>query len=483
MSNERYIKNYINGTLMPAISGNYLDTINPATGKAYAQFPDSGTEDVEQAITYAEQALVEWQATESERRFRILMRIADIIEQNAIAYARAEAVDTGKPLAMSISQDIPGAQAFFRYYAGILFHFKDRAKQQESNLMHYRIRQAVGLVACILPPHMPLYSLCKKVAPALAMGNCVIVKPAQYTPMTAYLLARDLEHAGLPKGVLNIVQGKDESLIDALVQHPKIQAIAYTGRSLRGKQIIEKAATQHKKLALTMGGNNPNIIFADCNFDQMMIGTLRASFSNNGQLKHHASRILVQRDLYPKLKAELVKRAQFIKIGDPFAAITDLGALLSQDHLEDMEKLLQLAEVEGANLLCGGNRVEKEGELKGGYFFRPTVLENLPNTSYLNQKEIFGPLVTLQIFDTEEEALALANATTYGLSASIWTQDISKANRFAQRLRAKTIWINAWLTDNKDLSTGGIYGSNLASQGGSASLDFFSEAKEICVKY
>jgi len=483
MANERYIKNYINGTLMPAISGNYIDNISPATGKVYSQYPDSNEEDLSQAIKSAETVLPEWRKMETERRFRILTRIADIIEQNTAEYARAESIDTGKPLTMSASQDIPGAQSFFRYYAASLFHTNHTARQREDHLMHYHARQAVGIVACILPWNMPLYTLCQKVAPALAMGNCVIVKPSQYTPMTAYLLARDLENAGLPKGVLNIVQGKDQVLRDAIVNHPKIKAITYDGKAKTGRKIAQQTVLQNKKILLNVGGNNPNIIFDDCNFDQMIVDTLRSSFSNNGQLKHHASRILVQRSLYEKLKEELVKRAQFIKIGDPFATLTDLGAIISERHLKRIEALLTDVELEGGTVLCGGKRVEIEGELEQGYFIRPIVIENIPNHSPLNQEVIFAPVVTIQIFDTEEEAIALANDTQYGLSASVWTQDVSKANRMAENLNAHTIWINSWLTDNQAIQTGGIFCTNFPKEGGQASLNFFSEGKEICLKY
>ncbi|MEL6945982.1 MAG: aldehyde dehydrogenase family protein, partial [Bacteroidota bacterium] len=321
--------------------------------------------------------------------------------------------------------------------AGLLLNSTNATHQQEGNLMHYTIRQPIGIVGCIASCHMPLYGLCKKIAPALAMGNCVIVKVSQFTPLTAYLLAKDLEKTGLPKGVLNIIQGNDHPLVDQIVEHPKIRAIAFTGEPEIGKKIIQDAASKGKKLAINIGGNNPNIIFEDCDFDQMMLGTLRSSFSNNGQRKHHTSRILVQRDLYENFKKELVKRAQFIKIGDPFARLTDLGALLSQKHLENIESAVKLVELEGGKVLCGGERVMMEGELEKGYFMRPTVVEGLDNDSFLNQEEIFGPLVTLQIFDTEEEALKLANATKYGTSAAVWTRDISKANRFTNQLKAK----------------------------------------------
>ncbi len=483
MAIEKYIKNYINGALAPAISGKYLDNINPATGKVYSQFPNSNKDDLTQAITSAEKTFPAWSAMPIERRFRTLMRIADIIEQNLSDYARAESIDTGKPMAMSISQDIPSAQDYFRYYATALLHKPHLARYDEQGSLQFSLRQPIGIVGCIAPWTMPLSILCQKIAPALAAGNCIIAKPSELSPMTAYLLGQACEEAGLPKGVLNIIQGKDEELHKQIVQHPSIKAISFTGDTRSGKEIITAAREHFKKLAVNMGGNNSNIVFEDCDFDEMMLGTLRSSFSNNGHHSHHASRILVERSLYEKLKEELVKRTQFLKIGDPFSSVTDLGAITAEAQVEQLESLLEKVELEGGAVLCGGKRIKQSGDLEKGFFFRPTVLEGLSNDSVINQAPILGPIVSLQAFDTVEDAIVLANKTQYGLSASIWTKDSTKANELANRLKARTIWINDWLTAQLTVPSGGIIHSSFAMEGGQASLDFFTEEKTIVTKY
>ncbi len=482
MAVEKYIKNYINGALVPAISGKYLDNINPATGRVYAQFPDCNKDDIAQSIEFATRAFPEWAAMEAERRCRILLRIADIIEQNLSDYARAESIDTGKPMAMSISKDIPEAQECFRYYATALRHHNTAQTTDELGSFQLFMRQPIGVVACIVSWGLPLLSLCQKIAPALASGNCVIAKPSEHTPMSAYLLAQACEEAGLPKGVFAVIQGKDR-LIDDIIEHPNISAISFTGDAILGKKIIDNPSVYFKKRAVNIGGNNANLIFEDCNFDQMMIGTLRSSFSNNGHLQHHASRILVERKLYEKFKTELVKRTQFLKVGDPFSSITDLGAIISEGQINKLKSWITLAELDGGTVLCGGKTLALTGDLEKGLFFRPAVIEGVNNESKLNQEPIFGPIVSLQVFDTLEEAVALANLTQYGLSASIWTKDLSKASQTARQLKARTIWVNSWLTPHQNLISGGLIYTNFAAEGGTASLDFFTEEKNIVMKY
>ncbi|MEM9992309.1 MAG: aldehyde dehydrogenase family protein, partial [Bacteroidota bacterium] len=309
---EKYIKNYINGALVPALSGKYLDNINPSTAKVYSYFPDSGEADLEQAVEIAAQNFSAWTRLDPERRFRILMRLADILEQNQVEFARAEALDTGKPISMAVNYDVPDAQACFRYYATSILHQQNTTKSTQTAYIQLALRQPIGVVACLASWSMPLFTLCQKIAPALAAGNCVIAKPSQYAPMTAFMLAQACAEAGMPSGVLNIIHGQDAPLHEWITQHPKIQAIAYTGDSKAGTQIIRHALPRLKKLSLNQGGNNANIILEDCDFDKMMVGTLRSSFSNNGQLRHHASRIFIQRSKYEKFKIELVKRTQFL---------------------------------------------------------------------------------------------------------------------------------------------------------------------------
>jgi len=483
MASEKYIKNYTNGTLSPALSGDYLETHNPATGKAYAQFAASDESDVLQAIEGAQRAYAEWSKTDLRRRFRILTRIADIIEQEAAKFAKAETIDTGKPFSMSQSFDIPWAQSNFRFFASSILHTQSNAYHQGREAVHFTKRQPLGVVACFGNYGMPLYSLTRRIAPALAAGNCVIAKPAEQTPAAAHLLAKACLEAKLPPGVLNIIQGKDSKIRPALLEHKAVRAIAYDGSTAIGKEIIRTIAPQFKKLRLDLGSKNANIIFGDCDFNQMMVHTLRSSFSNNGQLNTCCPRILVERSFYEKFKEELVKRTSFLKVGDPFSSVTDLGALISQQQLEKVQSYISLVEVEGGNLLCGGKLIEMEGDLEKGFFIRPAVVEGLSNDARVNQEEILGPIVTLQPFDTEEEAVALANATDYGLAASVWTANSTKAHRVAEQLRVGTVWINGWNERNLQVVTTGVRQSGLGTEGGMASLDFFTEGKTICVKY
>lgn len=483
MSPDKYIKNYVDGALMPAKSGKYLDNYNPATGKVYSYLPDSEEVDVQQAVEAAQRAFPAWSTCGQRKRFRILMRIADIIEQNLDVFARAETVDSGKPMSMSRSVDIPRAQANFRFFATAILHFSSESHQMEKEAINYTLRQPLGVVGCISPWNLPLYLFSWKIAPALAMGNCVVAKPSELTPMTAYMLSKACIEAGLPEGVLNIVHGLGDKAGQAIVDHPKIKAISFTGGTATGRKIAQTAAPNFKKLSLELGGKNPNIIFADCDFDEMMVGTLRSSFSNNGQICLCGSRIYVERPLYEKFREEFVKRTQFLKVGDPFSSITDLGALVSKAHREKVMNYLELAEIEGGKILCGGKPVEVSGEYAEGYFLRPAVIEGLPIECRTNQEEIFGPVVTISPFDTEEEAISLANGTQYGLSATIWTKDGSKATRVAEGLHAGIVWINCWMVRDLRTSFGGVKNSGVGREGGLDALRFFTEAKNVCVKY
>ncbi len=353
----------------------------------------------------------------------------------------------------------------------------------EGQAINFTLRQPIGVVGCISPWNLPLYLFSWKIAPALATGNCVVAKPSEITPMTAYLLAKACIEAGLPPGILNIVHGLGPKAGQAIIDHPKIKAISFTGGTATGRKIAQKAAPMFKKLSLELGGKNPNIIFADCDFDQMMVGTLRSSFSNNGQICLCGSRIYIERPIYEKFKKELVKRTQFLKVGDPFSSVTDLGAMVSKSHMEKVMSYISLAEVEGGSILCGGEPVDMKGEFEEGYFLRPAVVEGLPYDCRTNQEEIFGPIVTIAPFDTEEEVLKYANSVEYGLSATVWTQDISKANRMAENLAVGVVWINCWLLRDLRTPFGGVKNSGVGREGGLEALRFFTEAKNVCIKY
>lgn len=352
----------------------------------------------------------------------------------------------------------------------------------EDKAINYTLRQPLGIVGCISPWNLPLYLFTWKIAPALAAGNCVIAKPSEVTPVTAFLLARICKEAGLPDGVLNIVQGKGDTTGEAIIRHPDIKAISFTGSTRAGARIASIAAPMFKKLSLELGGKNPNIIFADCDWEKMMKTTVQSSFSNQGQICLCGSRILVEESIYDRFKREFVERVQALTVGDPLEDHSKQGALVSRQHFDKVMGAIQKAKAEGGTILCGGNEVKLEGRCANGYFIEPTVIEGLGPDCATNTEEIFGPVVTLQTFKSEEEALQLANACHYGLSATIWTQDISRANRVAAKVEAGIIWINCWLLRDLRTPFGGIKNSGVGREGGWEALRFFTEAKNVCVQ-
>lgn len=483
MKPEQYLKNYINGTLRPAESTEFLENYDPSTGSVYSFIPDSDSRDVEKAVEAAEKAFPAWSVMHPQKRFRILMRIADIIEQHLDIFAEAESRDSGKPLSLSSTVDIPRSHDNFRFFATSLLHFSSESHNMPGQAINYTLRQPIGVVGCISPWNLPLYLFSWKIAPALATGNCVVAKPSELTPMTAFLLSKACQEAGLPAGVLNIVHGLGSKTGQAIVEHPRVKAISFTGGTNTGKKIAAVAAPNFKKLSLELGGKNPNIIFEDCDFDEMMIHTLRSSFSNNGQICLCGSRILVQRGIYERFKEEFVKRVQFMKVGNPFNSVSDLGAVVSKEHKEKVLAYIALAEMEGGKILCGGKAMEMKGESANGYYLKPTVIEGLPNSCRTNQEEIFGPVVTIQAFDTEEEAIALANDVEYGLAATVWTSNINKSQRVAQQLQTGIVWINCWMVRDLRTPFGGMKNSGVGREGGLEAMRFFTEPKNVCIKY
>jgi aminomuconate-semialdehyde/2-hydroxymuconate-6-semialdehyde dehydrogenase len=483
MAPEKHIQNYIAGALEPALSGKYLENVNPATGRIYSYLPDSDGDDVNRAVEAAQKAFPGWSECGVHERSRILMRIADIIGQNLDEFARAETIDNGKTLTLSKTVDIPRAQANFSFFATAILHFGSESHRMEGQAINYTLRQPLGVVGCISPWNLPLYLFSWKIAPALAAGNCVVAKPSELTPMTAFLLSQACIEAGMPAGVLNIVHGLGPKTGQAIVEHPGVKAISFTGGTATGKKIAATAAPAFKKLSLELGGKNPNIIFADCDFDRMMEDTMRSTFSNNGQICLCGSRIYVERPLYEKFRDEFVRRTKALRVGDPLDDATDMGALVSKQHMEKVTGYLDLARSEGGNILCGGEPVEMTGESAGGYFLRPAVVEGLPNACRTNQEEIFGPVVTIAPFDSEEEAIALANGVEYGLAAILWTENLSRASRLAEQLQAGIIWINCWMVRDLRTPFGGMKNSGVGREGGVEALRFFTEAKNVCVRY
>lgn len=477
------ILNYIGGKYIPPVQGNFLPNINPATGHQYSLTPNSTFEDVNAAVAAAGEAFSSWSLQSAEYRFRMINRMAEIIEERLDELALIETNDNGKPLWLSKSVDIPRASENLRFFATAGMHYASESHNMPGNAINFTLRQPIGVVGCISPWNLPLYLFTWKLAPALAIGNCVIAKPSEVTPMTGYFLSKVAEEAGLPHGVLNIIHGDGPNCGSAIVAHPDIKAISFTGSTRAGKDIAVKTGSMLKKVSLELGGKNPNIIFADCDWDKMIRTTLRSSFANQGQICLCGSRILVEESIYEKFKAEFVARASKLTNGDPLEDKTRQGAVVSQAHFDKVIQCIDTAKKEGGKILLGGKAARLEGRCREGYFIEPTIIEGLGPDTVTNMEEIFGPVVTLQAFKTEEEALRLANTSDYGLAATIWTQDISKANRVAAQTKSGIIWVNCWLLRDLRTPFGGFKNSGIGREGGWEAMRFFSEPKNVCIQY
>ncbi|MBW2936615.1 aldehyde dehydrogenase [Aureisphaera sp. CAU 1614] len=476
------ILNYINGEYCEPVSKEWIDNFNPSEGVVYGKIANSSSEDIEKAYQAAKKAFPSWSNTTIEERSRILLKIADLIDQNLNKLAEAEALDNGKPLSLAKSVDIPRASANFRFFGNAITQFSSDAHESVGlNTMNFTLRQPIGVVGCISPWNLPLYLFTWKVAPAIAAGNCVVAKPSEVTPMTAYLLGEILTESGLPKGVLNIVHGLGPSAGQAIVEHPHIKAISFTGGTKTGEHLARTAAPMFKKLSLELGGKNPNIIFADCDYDKMLAVTVRSSFANQGQICLCGSRIFVEKSIYEQFKKDFVAKVKQLKVGNPFDDV-NLGAVVSEAHRDKIESYIQIAKDEGGKVLTGGNRVSVKGFEKG-YYLEPTVIEVFDANCRVNQEEIFGPVVTVMPFETEEEVLDYANGVKYGLSATLWTSNLDKTMRMSKQIEAGIVWVNTWL--NRDLRTpfGGVKESGVGREGGFEALRFFTEAKNVCIKY
>jgi aminomuconate-semialdehyde/2-hydroxymuconate-6-semialdehyde dehydrogenase len=478
-----HLENFIGGNFIGPLSGDFIDNINPATGELYGQIPNSNKRDIDIAVAAAESAFPQWSKTPAEQRFLILNKIAELIDEHLEELALAETNDNGKPLWLSKVMDIPRASSNFRFFATGIMHFANESHAMEDWAVNYTLRQPIGIVGCISPWNLPLYLFTWKIAPALAAGNCVIAKPSEVTPVTAFLLGKICKEAGLPDGVLNIVHGDGHSCGEAIVKHPAIKAISFTGSTRAGERIASIAAPMFKKLSLELGGKNPAIIFADCDWNKMIKETIRSSFSNQGQICLCGSRILIERSVYEQFKSGFVEQVKQLPVGDPLNDQSKQGAIVSKVHFEKIINCINTAKEEGGHILCGGNAVQPEGRCNHGFFIEPTVIENLGPACKTNQEEIFGPVVTLQPFDSIEEALQLANATHYGLAATVWTQDISKANKVAAGLQSGIVWINCWLVRDLRTPFGGVKNSGVGREGGWEALRFFTEPKNICIQF
>ena len=419
----------------------------------------------------------------TEERSQILVRLSEGIQNRMDEFVQAESRDNGKPISLAAHVDIPRAVSNFHFFATAITHFSSESHYMEGMGLNYTLRKPIGVVGCISPWNLPLYLFSWKIAPALAAGNCVIAKPSEITPYTAYLLGEVAKEAGLPDGVLNILHGLGHRVGDAIIKHPKIKAISFTGGTKTGEYIARTAAPMFKKISLELGGKNPVIIFADCDFDEMLSTTIRSSFANQGQICLCGSRILVERSIYDKFKEAFVAKVEKSVVSYPSDPKANLGAVVSQPHMEKILSYIELAKEEGGTILTGGERVILDAPYQDGYYIRPTVIEGLAYNCRTNQEEIFGPVVTIAPFDTEEEALMMANSTQYGLQTTLWTSDLKRAHRVADEAQSGIVWINSWLVRDLRTPFGGVKASGVGREGGLEALRFFTEAKNVFVKY
>jgi aminomuconate-semialdehyde/2-hydroxymuconate-6-semialdehyde dehydrogenase len=476
------IKNFIDGKFVEPVGGKYLDNIEPATGKPYSQVADSGKEDVDLAVAAAETAFVDWSKKPAAERSKILLRIADVIERDLEKLSRAESIDTGKPLSLARSLDIPRAASNFRFFATAILHTENEAHVTDGVAFNYTLRQPRGMAGLISPWNLPLYLLSWKIAPAIAVGNTAIAKPSELTPMTAYLLCEIVREAGLPNGVLNVVHGTGPNVGAAITAHPKIGTISFTGGTVTGRKVAEAAAPLFKKVSLELGGKNPNIIFADADLDAAIAGSVRSSFANQGQVCLCGSRVFVERSAYKDFVDRFIDKASQLKIGDPLDEKTEQGAIVNKAQLDKVKFYVDLAQKEGGKIALGGKAPEPPNErTRDGYFFPPTVITGLPVSCRTNREEIFGPVVTITPFDNEEEVIGYANDTDYGLASSVWTQNLNRAHRVAEKIHTGTVWINCWLVRDLRVPFGGMKASGVGREGGIEALHFFTEAKNVCI--
>lgn len=478
----QHIQNYINGKLVAPVSGSYLDNVNPAEGKVYSYIPDSDEHDVQQAVDAAQAAFPAWSTLDVQKRADVMMKIADLIDRDLHKLALAESIDQGKPVKLATVVDIPRASANLRFYATASLHLASEAHLTNQEAINYTQRVPIGVAGCISPWNLPLYLFTWKIAPALAAGCTVVAKPSEITPMTAFLFSQLCIEAGLPAGALNIVHGLGPKAGQAIIEHKDIHAISFTGGTVTGKRIAATAAPMFKKISLELGGKNPNIIFADCDFDNALNTSIHSSFSNQGEICLCGSRIFVERSLYRKFVDAFVEKVKQLKVGDPLEDSTRVGALVSEPHMKKVLSYIELAMQEGGTILIGGKQVKVDGRCASGYFVEPTVITGLDEKCRTNQEEIFGPVVTIMPFDTEEEVIGFANSTPYGLSATIWTENLKRAHRIAAQVKSGIIWVNCWLFRDLRTPFGGMKQSGVGREGGFEAIKFFTEEKNICIK-
>jgi len=483
MEKNFVINNFVNNQFIEPTQDNFLPIYNPATGETIGKVYQSSEHDVVNAVAVAQEAFNSWKNTSPTGRSKYLESIAQILESKLEEFAQLETINTGKPLWLTRRTDIPRAATNFRFFAHAATQFFSESHPIPGHAINFTLRQPIGTVGCISPWNLPLYLFTWKIAPALAAGNTVVAKPSEMTPLTAFKLGEVILESGLPPGVLNIIHGTGPDCGEAIVQHRVIKAISFTGSTAVGKRIAGICAQQLKKCSLELGGKNPHIIFNDVDLERAAQIAVEAAFTNQGQICLCGSRLLIQRDIYEAFKRIILGKVKNLKVGDPLLEENFLGALVSENHLRKIESYVNLAREEGGKVLCGGEKLIMQGRCKDGWFFPATLIENLTPNARCNHEEIFGPILTLLPFGNEEEAISIANLTDYGLAAVIQTNDLNRALRVSERLETGIVWVNTWMLRDLRTPFGGVKNSGLGREGGFEAMRFFTEAKNICIKY
>lgn len=474
------INNYINGESKISNTNEYIDVFEPATGNVYAKIPNSGKGEIDEAIISAKKAFLQWSNFSIKKRSIYLLKIAEKIQENIQELAKYESRDTGKPISMALELDIPRAIENLTFFCQHASKYKKDFKLQSKISKNDIISIPLGVVAIITPWNLPLYLFTWKIAPALIMGNTVVAKPSEITPYTAYKFADICKKIDLPPGVLNIINGDGEKVGNRLAGHPEIKAISFTGGTTTGEKIFKESSKNFKKLALEMGGKNPSIIFEDCNYSKMLDTVIKSSFTNQGQICLCSSRLLIEKSIYEKFKIDFCKKVSELVVGDPNDPKTNFGAITSKAQYKKILDYIKISKEQNGKILIGGKAKKIKNRCEKGWFIEPTVIDGLDIDSKLHKEEIFGPLVTIQTFSSVDDAVNLANNTKYGLSATIWTNDLKKANKIAKQIESGVIWINCWMVRDLRTPFGGIKHSGYGKEGGIDALRFFTEQKNIC---
>ena len=485
---NRVSRLFIDGSYRNSSSGNCFANISPLTGASIGEVHEASEDDVDQAVSAARKALRgPWGAMSIAERARILMRIADGIDRRFRDFLDAEIADTGKPLSLASHIDIPRGAANFRIFADILnahgTEFFSMRTPMGGEALNYAVRRPRGVVAVICPWNLPLLLMTWKVGPALACGNTVVVKPSEVTPTTATLLGEVMNEVGLPPGVYNVVHGFGPgSAGEHLTRHPGVDGITFTGETTTGEAIMAAAARGVRPVSLELGGKNPSLVFADCDLDKAVEGTMRSAFANCGQVCLGTERIYVERPIFDRFVQKLATKAKLLRYGAPLDPATTIGPLIPMEHRDKVLSFYQQAKAEGAEIICGGGTPDMPAHLSGGSWVEPTIWTGLPDHSPVVRNEIFGPCCHIAPFDAEDEAIARANDAPYGLAACLWTENLSRAHRVAGQIEAGIVWVNSWFLRDLRTAFGGSKRSGIGREGGVHGLEFYTELRNICIQ-